>query len=94
MKRMAIAFGVLVIMAGTALAQNPYPPIPPPQVETVPPPPSAAVIWRPGHWHWNGVRYVWQPGRYVARPAHAVVWVNGAWVQTGAHWGWVPGHWQ
>ena len=47
----------------------PYRPPPAPVVEAIPPPPSAVTVWRPGHWRWNGYRYVWMRGRYVARPA-------------------------
>lgn len=45
------------------------PPPPAPIVEAVPPPPAAFYVWRPGHWRWNGFRYVWIRGHYVARPA-------------------------
>jgi hypothetical protein len=68
-------------------------PIPPPRIETVPPPPSAAYVWQPGHWHWNGFRYVWVPGRYVLRQAGWRHWVDGHWVLRGGAWVWVPGHW-
>ena len=44
------------------------PPPPPVYVEQPPPPPAAAYVWRPGHWRWNGVRYVWIRGHYVLRP--------------------------
>jgi WXXGXW repeat (2 copies) len=36
---------------------------PAPIVETVPAPPVAGYVWRSGYWSWNGVRYVWLPGR-------------------------------
>ena len=45
------------------------PPTPVPIVEPVPPPPAAFYVWRPGHWRWNGFRYVWIRGHYVPRPA-------------------------
>jgi hypothetical protein len=82
-----------------ALAQGapPAPPaIPAPQVEIVPAPPApgpVAVVWRPGHWHWDGVRYVWLPGRYVHAPYAAAVWVEGHWVLRHRGWVWVGGHW-
>ncbi len=42
---------------------------PPPEVivERRPPPPFAYAVWVPGHWRWNGHRYVWSHGHY--RPA-------------------------
>lgn len=43
-------------------------PAPPPLiVETVPVRPRYAAVWVPGHWRWNGRRYVWIRGHY--RPA-------------------------
>lgn len=49
----------------------PRPAGPPPAavVENVPPPPPGYYVWRPGHWRWNGYRYVWARGHYVVRPA-------------------------
>ena len=35
---------------------------------SVPPPSLRAAAWEPGYWHWNGTRYVWTPGRWVAEP--------------------------
>ena len=66
------------------------PPVPAERAEFVPPPPSAAVIWQPGEWHWNGVTYVWRPGHYITRVAAYHHWVRGHWNGAGA---WVPGHW-
>ena len=61
-----------VLIAGTVLASAaavaqplPYAPIPPLQIEPGPPPPppgpAARYVLEPGHWHWNGGRYVWVP---------------------------------
>ena len=72
------------------VAQAAPPPLPAEQAEFVPPPPSAAVIWQPGEWHWNGVTYVWRPGHYVTRVAAYHRWVRGHWNGVGV---WVPGHW-
>ncbi len=69
---------VLIIASLLGLAgcyvYEPLPPVsvgppPPPVVEAVPPPPAAYYVWRPGHWRWNGVRWVWIRGHYVARVA-------------------------
>jgi len=69
---------------------------PPPalQQEAVPPPPPGpAMAWTPGYWSWAG-RWVWVPGRYVARPYHHAVWVPGHWRPRGPTWVWIPGHWR
>jgi WXXGXW repeat (2 copies) len=78
---------------GSPAAVAPYAP-PPPQYEAVPPPPPGpAMVWTPGYWNWAG-RWVWVPGRYVARPYHHAVWVPGAWRPRHGGWVWVPGHWR
>ena len=66
---------------------------PPLQQEAVPPPPGAAMVWTPGYWNWAG-RWVWVPGRYVARPYAHAVWVPGQWRPRHGSWVWVPGHWR
>jgi len=67
---------------------------PAPIVEPVPAPPVAGYVWRPGYWRWNGVRYVWLPGGYVAPPYAGAFWVTGHWGPRGAGWVWIPGHWR
>jgi hypothetical protein len=33
--------------------------------------PGGTRVWVRGYWHWDGVRYVWMPGRWEARsPAY------------------------
>jgi YXWGXW repeat-containing protein len=67
---------------------------PPLQQEAVPPPPPGpAMVWTPGYWNWAG-RWVWAPGRYVARPYRHAVWVRGHWRPRGPTWVWIPGHWR
>ncbi len=80
--------------AGSALAQPAYAPIPPPRAEVVPPPPGGHAVWVPGHWRWNGVRYVWLRGRYLIRPARYTAWEPEHWALRGGVWVWVPGHWR
>ena len=64
------------------------------QQEAVPPPPPGpAMVWTPGYWSWAG-RWVWVPGRYVARPYRHAVWVPGHWRPRGPTWVWIPGHWR
>jgi len=88
----------LLAAAVPALAQ-PGPPEapqapPPPQTEVVPPHPGGPVVWRPGHWQWNG-RWVWVAGHYAAVPRPGAVWVAGHWMQGPyGRWRWVEGRWQ
>ena len=64
------------------------------QQEAVPPPPpGSAMAWTPGYWSWAG-RWVWVPGRYVARPYPRAAWVPGHWRPRGPGWVWIPGHWR
>ena len=80
----AAGFGVISLAACTVVAAPaPPPPVayapppvavyrpapPPLRVEVIPPPPSGAYVWRPGHWQWIAGAYRWVPGRYVFRQA-------------------------
>jgi hypothetical protein len=67
---------------------------PAPVVEVAPPPPAPGYVWQPGYWSWNGVRYVWVPGRYVVAPFVQAAWVPGVWVRHGPGWVWIAGHWR
>lgn len=66
---------------------------PAPRTETIPPAPSEAVVWNPGHWEWAGTRYVWVSGHYIQRPTAQANWVPGRWVKRDGDWYWVEGHW-
>ena len=55
------------------------------------PPPT--YVWEPGHWYWNGVRYHWQPGRYIAKPTTTATYTPGQWEQRPQGWRWVDGQW-
>ncbi len=89
------ALAVLAVAATSSLstiaaAQPAFPP-PPPEIGEPPPPPGppARFVLEPGHWRWNGVRYVWIPrhwigarigyGRFI--PGH---WRGGIWIEP--HW--------
>jgi len=66
---------------------------PAPYDEWIPARPGPNHIFARGYWSWNGVRYVWVPGRYVARPRPGVVWVRSGWVREGRGYRFVPGGW-
>ena len=82
-------------LSGAALAQGrpPYEPIPRPRFERAPPP-RHGMLWEPGHWHWDGRRYLWFGGRYIPFREEFHHYVPGAWVLVGPRWEWVPGHWE
>jgi len=89
-----------VCLTSAAVAQY-YPPPPPgpppPRYERVPqpPPPPGPNAWEPGHWHWNGVQYVWVEGHYVPRrPDRYAQFVPGHWVLRDGAWIWAPAHWR
>jgi hypothetical protein len=89
-----IAAVLLGLGVGTAVAQPPIPygPVPDPRYEPVPPPRSG-YYWEPGRWHWNGYRYVWFGGHYVAGPPRPGAWIPGHWRWNGYRYVWVPAHW-
>ena len=99
----ALAGAPIALNSEVAQAQiPPYPtttapvaPAPPPgpQTEIPPPAPSASYVWEPGHWSWNGMQYLWQPGRYVERPAVSATYTPGHWEQQANGWVWVEGRW-
>ncbi len=67
--RYSAAVLLLGALGGCVYAPPPVPGMAPaPIVERAPPSPSGIYAWRPGHWRWNGFRYVWAPGHYVMRP--------------------------
>jgi hypothetical protein len=96
--RHPIIAAALISAAGLlsgCVAANPYPPVPPPRPETIPPPPvtGTLLLWQPGHWNWTGDGYVWEPGEYVPRDGHSNLFMPGYWQQTAAGRTWVAPHW-
>jgi hypothetical protein len=91
---LATAGGVL---GGTEAMAQTYPgnygPVPPRQYEVVPVAPGPGYVWRPGHWFWNGHRYLWIRGAYIIRQPHWHHWVDGHWVRGPGGWVWIDGHW-
>ena len=97
MKRMVTAGAALMLLGlgiGPAVAQPPVPygPVPPPQYEVMPPP-RAGYFWEPGHWHWNGYRYVWIGGHWAVGGPRPGTYIPGHWRWNGYRYIWVPAHW-
>ncbi len=98
-KRTLAALAVSLALTGVAAAQPyappPYPAVPVPRVEQIPPPPPGRpLVWEPGHWHWNGAAYVWLAGHYIVGRPHWHAYVPGYWAHRGPGWVWIPAHWQ
>jgi hypothetical protein len=70
---------------------------PPPRIEVIPPAPPVpanVMVWRPGHWMWDGSNWSWSQGQYVERPNPQAVWEPGHWVlQSTGGYVWVDGRW-
>jgi WXXGXW repeat (2 copies) len=56
--------------------------------------PSAAHIWLPGFYRWDGRAYIWVPGRWELPPRARAAWVPGHWVHSRHGWYFVDGHWR
>ena len=62
------------------------------RVEVIPVAPSPAHVWIKGHWHWNGVEWIWNPGKYVVAKA-GLKWYPPQYVERGGAFYFVAGHW-
>jgi len=93
---LALALAGQAAIPGGAHAQPAYPPMPPPRAQMPPPPLGPHQAWVPGHWHWNGMRYVWIRPHPVWRGAGWYRWSRGQWVWAPrrGHWVWRPAHWR
>lgn len=79
-------------LSGAARAQY-YAPVPPLRYEVVPVAPGPQVLWQPGHWNWNGRRYVWFGGHYVERRPSYANYHHGHWASRYGRWVWVAPGW-
>jgi len=95
---LAAACGLfLAVGAANALAQIHItigPPARPHEVMPPRPPEHRDWVWQPGYHRWDGGRYVWVPGVYVAPPHPRARWVAGRWDHRGGEYVWVEGHWR
>lgn len=94
-KRLAITLILFGLAAGAAHAQVYVRIGPPPRVvERRPPPPQPGWAWRAGYHRWDGARYVWVPGAWMAPPRPRAYWVPGHWVNTPRGYYWREGFWR
>jgi tetratricopeptide (TPR) repeat protein len=72
-----------------------YLPVPAYLPQTMPKPPIAAepLMWQPGHWDWNGIKYIWTTGQYVPAAGHGNRWRPGWWSPRLEGWTWQPPRW-
>jgi hypothetical protein len=70
--------------------------VPPPsiRVEAHGVAPGPHHVWIDGYHRWDGVAYVWVPGRWAAPPRAHAHWKAGHWVKSHRGWYWVDGHWK
>ena len=96
MRRVACVPMLCLLLLEGCMARNViYPPVPPLQAEEVPLPPvsSVEVVWKPGHFDWNGSDYIWISGEWVDRAGHGAMWQDGYWDGAGPAAVWIPGNW-
>ena len=98
MRLSAVACAAVVLLGlgiESAAAQPPIPygAVPPPRYEPMPPP-RRGYYWEPGHWHWNGYRYVWINGHWAGGGPRHGAWVQGHWQWNGHRYIWIPAHWE
>ncbi len=70
----------------------PTPPPPPPAEPA--PPPAPSLVWTPGYWQWDGIRYVWVAGTLQKPPTPAAIWTPERWLPHGTGVVFLPGGWR
>jgi hypothetical protein len=87
---------LLLLCAALATAQVVIGVAPPPPVRVgvVGVAPGPGYVWIGGYQRWNGVRYVWVPGRWVLPPRPGVVWVAPRYVRRRGTWVYYRGYWR
>ena len=87
----AVVSAVSAMSVAPAMAQPAFPP-PPVEDGPMPPPPGPApgFVVEPGHWQWNGARYVWVHRHWIPVRAGYAHFVPGHWGPGGR---WIPAHW-
>ena len=67
---------------------------PPPIVEHYGPAPHPGWVWTGGYHRWDGARYVWTPGAWVAPPRPRAYWVPAHWAHRRGGYVFIAGHWR
>lgn len=95
-KFLALACFGMALAAASANAQVYVQVGPPPRVvERRPlPPPGPPRVWVAGYHRWDGRRYVWVPGAWMAPPRPHAHWVEGRWIHEHRGYYWREGHWR
>lgn len=93
--KLLTAVGATVLAANLSAGAQVYVHVgpPPPPREVIPPPMHPGWVWQSGYQRWDGARYVWVPGSYVAPPRGHARWIPGHWRNSPRGYLWVDGHW-
>jgi hypothetical protein len=73
---------------------EPSAPQPAPQADVVVAAPGPGYIWTAGYYDWNGVAWVWLPGRWARPPRPGAFWIGGHWDHRYGRRVWVRGRWR
>jgi WXXGXW repeat (2 copies) len=95
-KLILLAAAVLFSLPSASFAQRIVVRVAPPPVvvEHPGPRPHPGWVWIDGHHQWDGRRYVWAHGYWIAPPRPHAVWVRGHWRHAHGGYVWVDGHWR
>ena len=89
------AFAVTALLTACTQPVGAPPQVPQAQAETIPLPPISPVeiVWRPGHWTWDGSGYRWLAGEWIPRTTQTNLWRPGYWQQSPGGWVWQAPGW-
>ena len=66
---------------------------PPAPIYEVTPGERSGYVWTPGFWRWDGKRYVWNGGHWIAQ-REGNAWIPDSWDKHGDKWHYTAGHWE
>jgi hypothetical protein len=95
-QKLAVLLLAGAIYAGTASAAEIFvriAPPPPVHVGVIGIAPSPNHVWVNGYHEWDGGRYMWHEGSWMARPYPRAVWIEHRWAHRRGGYVFVPGHW-
>jgi hypothetical protein len=93
---MKVLIAVLAVMMAVSTVAFAQPAFPPPPGEGGPPPPIPGPngwLLEPGHWHWNGYKYVWIYRHWIRSAPGYVHFIPGHWGPSPTGPRWYPAHW-